>query len=310
MNSRNIFVITAVIVSFLLLAGCEKGNPTQTTPATTTDQGAMTELVANDNLFSPENSILNDGDPNSSLQKTSAAIVPKAWGIKILSFDRNVNFTVVSDTTATAVVTNTIGGYLWIYSKDTTKQLVKKNFTEVTKRNVKFVRILRDKDLRKNWKISELSILQGGTTDGGLTIQEAVFFIGNDTLDITDPLNYYLKVGQTIGRWGLHEMPSSAIAPLFKIQVTVKSIDPDSDIVVVHRPIWFQGHGIYHRAPMKLISSVPNGDGTSTRVYENSWIGAWTGRHNVVVNAVTRQSIFADSAAVSSQVWGIPFIVQ
>ena len=310
MNSRNIFVIAAVFVSFLLLAGCEKSNPTQTTPATTTDQGAMTELVANDNLFSPENSVLNDGNPNSSLQKTSAAIVPKAWGIKISFFDRSLNFTVVSDTIAAAVVTNTIGGYFWIYSKDTTKQLVKKNFTEVTNRNVKFVRILRDKDLRKNWKISELSILQGGTTDSGLTIQEAVFFIGNDTLDITDPLNYYLRVGQTIGRWGLHEMPPSAIAPLFKIQVTVKSTDPDSDIVVVHRPLWSLGRGIYHRAPMKLISSVPNGDGTFTRVYENSWIGAWTGRHNVVVNAVTRQSIFADSAAVSSQVWGIPFIVQ
>jgi hypothetical protein len=307
MNSRNVFIIATVFASFLWLAGCEKSNPTQTT---TTDKDAMTELVANDNLFSPENSILNDGNPDASLQKTTETIIPKAWGIKILSFDRNINFTMLSDTTAAAVVTNTIGGFVWLYPKDSTKQLVKKNFTEVTNRNVKFVRILRDKDLQKNWKISELSILQGGTTNSGITIQEVVFFIGNDTLDITDPLNYYLKVGQTDGRWRLREVPQSSTAPLFKIQVTVNSTDPDSDIVVAHRPTWFLGHGIYRRAPMMLISSVLNGDGTLTRVYEHSWQGAWTGRHNVVVNAVTRQSIFTDSVAVSSQLWGIPFIVQ
>lgn len=63
---------------------------------------------------------------------------------------------------------------------------------------------------------------------------------------------------------------------------------------------------------MKLISdsTVSNGDGTFSRVYENSWQGVWAGRHNVMVNAITRQSIFNDTAAFSSQVWGIPYIAK
>ncbi len=309
MKNKWIMFVSVVFTFIFLVSGCKENNSTE--PTEKTDQEAMTLLVANDALFSPESSLLDDGNPNSSLQKISAVIIPRAWGRKILSFNRNIAFTVVSDSTATATVTNTISGYICIYPKDTTKQLTTKDFTEVTTRNVKFVRRPFTRERGKNWKISEISILQGGTTNNNITIQRLVFYIGGDTLEIENPLDYYLKVGQIHGRGGLHELVASSVH-LFKIQVKVKSTDPDSDIVVAHRPVWASAPGLYRRGAMKLVSdsTVSNGDGTFSRVYENSWQGAWAGRHHVMVNAITRESIFTDSVAFSSQVWGIPYIVQ
>jgi len=77
----------------------------------------------------------------------------------------------------------------------------------------------------------------------------------------------------------------------------------------VHRPSFSAGQWQY-RAHMNLVSSTPNGDGTFTRVYEISWKGVWQGRNNMLVSAVTRGSILDDIVPFSSQIWGVPFIVQ
>ena len=55
-----------------------------------------------------------------------------------------------------------------------------------------------------------------------------------------------------------------------------------------------------------------NGDGTFTRVYENDWKwqSAFAGRYSVYVSAITRQSIYDDQAAFSSNVWALPYVVE
>jgi hypothetical protein len=307
MKNGWLIILVFAIVSCLWIAGCEKHNSVE--PATNTDQEAMSQLVAADGFFAAENSVLDEGNPSTSLQKSAAVLVPRAWGIKVTSFNRDVNFNTLTDTTAEATVVNTIVGYLWIYPQDTTKPLVQKNFTEVTTRNVKFVRVLRNKDPKNNWKISEISALQGGTINGGITITNITFFIDGDTIAISKPLEYFFKVEERKGPHGLHYMEPS-LSDSFKVRVTVVSADPDSDIVVAHRPIMYKNYGGYRRGSMDLISSVPNGDNTYTRIYENTWRGAYSGKHHVMVNAITRQSIFDDAAPLSSQIWGIPFIVE
>jgi len=107
------------------------------------------------------------------------------------------------------------------------------------------------------------------------------------------------------GRFEMAENPAID----FKIQVTLKSSDPDSDVVAAHRPLFFGRGCAYRRGVMSLVSSTPNGDGTFTRVYENKWRGAYPGRYHALVGAITRQSIYDDQAPFSSTLWGIPFIV-
>jgi hypothetical protein len=94
-----------------------------------------------------------------------------------------------------------------------------------------------------------------------------------------------------------------------RVQVAVTISAPDSDFIYVHRPYLSAGQWQY-RAHMNLVSSISNVDGTYHRLYEISWKGVWQGRLTMLVSAVTRASILDDVAPFSSQIWGVPFIVQ
>jgi hypothetical protein len=277
----------------------------------------MTSIVADDALFQTDVLLMNDGDPTTAINSTTVlgkintTIIPRNWGRKIESFSRNVNFTVLTDSTATATVTHTLQGFVWITAKytmqDTTVSTIKKNFTETIVRLVKFVRINRTENPRKNWKISEVSAIKGGTTGSQITINEIRFYTDKDTIIITDPNSTFLKLEGGIARV-VPELAAGVNVPI-RVQVVVKSSSPDSDFVYVHRPYFNVGVWQF-RAHMNLLTSTSNGDGTFNRVYEFYWKGVWQGRHNMIVSAITRSSIIDDTTPFSSQLWGVPFIVQ
>lgn len=314
MRKQWFVLMLAGIISMLWLLGCDKNNSTE---STIDDRDAMSSLVENDALFKTDDVLLNDGDPTTtisptnSLGKIGTAIIPRNWGRKIESFNRNVNFTTLTDSTAIATVTHTLQGIVWIRAKyspqDTAISTIRKNFTETIVRLVKFVRINRTRDPHNNWKISEISAIKGGTSGSQIIINEVRFYASSDSVIITDPNNTFLKLEKGIGRF-IPELTADLNAPI-KVQVIVTSSAPDSDFVYVHRPYFLGGQWQY-RQHMNLVSSIPNGNGTFTRTYEISWKGIWQGRHNMLVSAVTRGSILDDVIPFSSQIWGVPFIVQ
>jgi hypothetical protein len=300
-------------ISIFLINGCKDKNSTE---PIVTDQDAMKEIVSNDAFFSADNTALNDGDisesQTTSLGKVTADIIPSFWGRKIESATRSIVFTEIANDSASAVVTNSWTGIVWIKGKysvnDTSLSLITKNVTESTTRNVKFVRISRDKDVRKNWRISEISAMQGGTVNGSITFTKVTFYIGGDTLVITHPLDYYFKVEKRNGSDGLHSVSQTAV-PSFKIRVEITSSDPVGNYVIAYRPIWDQLNRVYRRGLMTLVDSSQNGN-IYTRVYENTWRGAWSGRHHVFVGAIPHQSLFDDTVPFASQIWGIPYLVE
>jgi hypothetical protein len=303
--------LLAALVSFWFV-GCDKGNSTEPSMS---DRDAITSIIANDALFKMDDALLNDGEPSTasalfSLSKAETPIIPRAWGRKIESFSRSVDFAVLTDSTAVATITHSMTGFLWIRAKyspqDTSISTIKKNFTEITTRIAKFVRIDRYKDAMKNWKISELSAVKGGTASSSITIDEIRFYSGSDTVIVTDPNTTFLQFVKGRGRC-IPELLVDINTP-FRVQITVTSSSPDSDFVTAHRPFMSNGKWNY-RAPMSQVSSTTNSNGTFTRVYEHAWKGMWQGRHNLLVSALTRNSIFDDDPTkFSSQIWGIPFI--
>jgi hypothetical protein len=312
-NKRVVLVLMRFILA-LGFTGCEKNNLVE---PMTSDKDAMTSIVADDAFFQADALLLNDGDPTTtlsslnSLGKVGTAIIPRSWGRKIESFSRTVNFTALTDSTAIATVTHTLQGYVWITAKyssqDTVVSTIKKNFTETIVHNVKFARVNRTKDPRNNWKISEISAIKGGTAGSQITITELRFYAANDTVIITDPINTFLKFATGVGRF-VPALTADVNTPM-RVQATVRSSEPDSDFVYVHRPYFHAGQWQY-RAHMNLVSSYSNGDGTYNRVYEISWKGVWLGRDNMLVSAISRGSILDDTTPFSSQIWGVPFIVQ
>jgi hypothetical protein len=312
MKKSQLALLMTSIISILLLMGCDKQNSTE--PALT-DEDAITALIAEDALFKSDDMLLNDGDPSVgpsfSLAKSETAILPRAWGRKIESFQRSVNFSTLTDSTAEATITHTMSGFIWIRAKysqqDTSLTTIKKNFTEITTRVAKFIRVNRHKDASKNWRISEISAVKGGTVGSQITINEIRFYVGSDTIVVTDPNSTFLQFAKGRGRC-IPELSVNLNTPC-RVQVTVTSTSADSDFVTVHRPFMMNNRWNY-RSPMVLLSSTSNGDGTFTRTYEHSWNGVWGGRHNVLVSALTRSTLFDDDPTkISSQIWGIPFIV-
>ncbi|MGD1046392.1 MAG: hypothetical protein ABR936_13865 [Bacteroidota bacterium] len=314
---QSIVIITSACLLFLLyLGGCERASNMatqldQTKPVAQQDQTAMASIIAQDPLFTTDAAELSDANP--SLAKTNAAIVPNGWGRKIQTTSRTVTYNQVNDSTVVATITNTLTGQVWIRVKQTPRDtIIYKPLAETLIHKVEFMRVpLRNFSQLSNWKIVAVSGTQGGTSNMGISIQNVTLFVNNDTIQVMNPLDSLFQIPSEpkMQRWGLREWTANP-ADMFKVMVTVKSTDPDSDIVTAHRPLWFEFAGHFVRAQMALVNSVANGDGTFTRVYENSWNGSFAGRFNVFVSALTRQSIYDNQASFASQIWGVPFIVQ
>ncbi len=306
-------IVGMIAGSLFLLAGCQKNdNPTDAgISGLTTDQQAIQDIIASDSLFTSDAVSLNDG--SATLAKSATAILPGNWGrdIDFNSVNRTVTFQTVDDSTVIATMKTLFSGTVWIRAKyaltDTARTTIAKPFSESVTRFVRFVKVAKTNVPRLNWRMREISVAQGGTTNAAVTINQVRFFMGTDTLTIADPANYWFRTGMPGG----HQMPvfSQTFMQGFRMEVTVTSTSPDSDIVSIHRPYWALGRWQY-RAPMALVSQTDNGDGTFTRVYACSWSGIRIGRHHIFVGVLTRASIFDDQAPFSSHYWGIPFIVQ
>jgi len=313
---HQLIVLGAGLLLLLSVIGCEKSSDMATQPGmgvqvTSQDQSAMGSLIARDPIFTTDAAALSDAVP--SLSKIGTAIVPHGWGRKIQNVSRTVTYDHVDDSTVIATVTNTLTGQVWIHVKQSPNDtIIYKPLEETTIRKVEFRQVsIAGFDSLRNWRMAAVSGVQGGTVNNGLIIQNITFFIDDDTVSVNNPLDSLFQFVRGYKHWGVRELRPNHAAQ-FKLHVTVKSTDPDSDIVVAHRPVWFS-HGLaYGRASMKLLSSTSNGDGTFTRVYENDWKwqSAFVGRYSVYTSAITRQSIYDDQTPFSSNVWALPYVVE
>ena len=269
---RQFIVLGSGLFLLLFMIGCEKSSTLSTQPnnslQNSQQQATVAGIISLDPLLSlkTDATALNDAAP-TSLAKTDTAILPRGWGREIVDTTHNVSYNWLNDTTVIATVTNTLTGQVWIRVKQSPKDtIIYKPFSETIIHKVEFSQVpVPGFDSLRNWKEIAVSGVQGGTDNGGLIIQNVTLLMNTDTVSVTNPLDsLYQIINMTHSRrWGIRELqPKSAVS--FNVQVTVKSTDPDSDVVVDHRPIWFSSGCNYQRASMALVSSASNGDGTFT----------------------------------------------
>lgn len=314
---RDVFAAAlSLLMAGALLSGCSKS---VTGPDSSLDEGdlaAMRKMILEDQLFTSDPYALDDGDAvtfGSSLGKTASPITPIAWGRRVTSMSLDTQFESVNDTTVIATVTHTIKGDVIILARSSVRDSVTKvtkPFTNVTNRKVKFYRQGRTSDPSRNWRPDEISGVKGGTEGSEVTIKSLEVTIGNDTHIINNPTDYFFK----LNRPGPRPLPILVPSQPVKIRVTLTSADPDTDWVSLHRPIMLLIMGPEHRVKalhvrMKLVSQTQVGN-LYERVFESSWAGHIVGRHTILIDALTRGSLFDDVAPFSAQIWGIPYIVQ
>lgn len=315
---RKIFVVIACVsmLSIVFLAGCHKSNEMATEPivAQTVSQQTQTAIagvINKDPLFTSDAATLSDTLPPPIIGNDTS-IARRNWGRKIESSTRDVAYDQINDSTVLATVTNTLVGQVWIHIRQgVLDTIIYKPLTETLVHKALFNRVaLQGFSQLYNWKMVAISGTVGGTNNGGISILNTKFFIGGDTVEVLSPLDslFQFPLGKAHSRGEIHEVKENPYES-FKVQVTVRSTDPDSDIVVAHQPYMGAQECRYRRGGMKLVSSVNNGDGSFTRVYESNWRGAYAGRFHIMLSAITRISIYDNLAPFSSQIWGVPYIV-
>jgi hypothetical protein len=300
-----------LLAAALVLAGCSK-SPTEP------DQGALTsaeidqikQSIEDDPLFTSDGTVLDDGeDPSFDtgvLGKSATPILPRGWTRKITDVERSVEVERLNDTTALATVVHTFTGQIRIAAKyslqDTAFTIVTKNFVQTTSRKIKFFKNVLDR-----WVPREVTAAKGGTQGSQIRIDRVDVLMGADSISITDPNEYFLR----LPRFGGREIPEFGQSTPMKVRVVVTSTASDTDFVSLHRPWLMMGPGVFRplHVRMSLVSQTQIGS-SFERVYELSWNAHVSGRHHVFVEAVTRESLFDDAAPFSSQMWGVPYIVQ
>ena len=308
---RTTFAMLGILALGFWLAGCSKSNNGPTGPSVSSqDQQTLNQTISSEALLTSDATYLNDGDV--VLGKVDTAIYPWYWGRKIdtAGVSRSVTYATVNDSTVRATVTTTVSGIFWIRGSFTflgAHQTFRKPFTETFTRNVIFVRYTNANTPNIKWRMAEISAVKGGSANPGFSISSVAFVTPTDSLSMTDPNNTYLRVGRSVTAGGLPTLNADS-ALSCKVYVTVVSASVDSDLVTMHHPYWSLG-GWHFRSPLKLISSVDNGNGTYTRVYARPWRGVWPGRHHVYVSVISRGTLFDNVAPFASQVWGVPLIV-
>jgi hypothetical protein len=318
----SLFILTALIAG-----GCKNstGPDEETAPVgVTNEEQAMTyfarsdAFVTNDELTFADQAI--QPFDYGTFGKVDAAITPVRWGRFITSVTRTITTTVQpGDTLALSKIEKTIVGTLKIRGITSTGDTVtiEKPFTNQSTRNVVFKRVDSSRvRFWLNWVPVATSLVDGGTSAPNNTVditRLVVYLASNDTVTVTDPTNYYLRYRWLkLFRGGRLDVPELAGGESVKLAVTVVSASVDTDIVAL-RFGFDNGH--QKRAKLVLTSQVDNGNGTFTRVFEISrttpvFMHFHRGWFHLGVEAMTRATLYDDSAPYSVSWWGLPYRVQ
>jgi len=296
--------LAVVAAATVVLSGCKS-----TTEPVEDELAVLQEMIESDPLFTSDQMLFNDADDQSGLSKTTAPILPIAWGRRVDNADRSVTFDRFGDTLIVATIVHSMSGDIVIAHRDTlndTTLVVEKPFAESTTRKVRFTRIARTNNPRANWRFREVSGVDGGTTSSAaITFDTLKAFIGNDTLTVTDPTEFFLRFADFAGR----HVPSIASNVPVTVQLTITSTESDTDLVFIHRPGMWLNSSILRPARIRMSLVSQTGNGPYTRTYEHTWTSHVQGRHHFFVSGITRNSLFDDVAPWSTKIWGIPYLV-
>jgi len=332
---KKMLVAVGLLAMVMLIAGCQKDatGPSEAGPnGVTNEQDAMKyyalndEFVTNDEVTFQDAAVENFEYGTFSLGKTDAAIIPVRWGRFITGVTKTVTTTVApGDTISYTIVEKTTTGVLKIRGKmlpaDTTLVEIQKPFVDVSKRNIIFKRVARERNrFWLNWVPVASSLVAGGTAKPAPAIKiEKVQFVraAGDTLTIVDPLKYYMRY-KWLKMWAAdtkEDVLELQGGNQVRMRVVVTSAEKDTDFVFLRYGFNLTDR---KRVPLECVFMNDNGDGTYTRVFQTysarkivaPMMHFHRGFFHLNLDAMTRSTLFTDDVNKYSVTWwGVPYRV-
>ena len=329
-NSKQLIYLLSffiILIFGLYVSGCSDNssvnNPTQ---SVTNDNDYLKSVVSSgydnnqvneDNLMSQVVNDLNTGPVNNDQAFPGLPIDSlKKWGRRISNVNVNYSITDYGDTMKALNITRTINGnYIIIGTKNGVTDSVNKPYTEVFFNNVKFKRIERETNPRMNWRLYQISMLNGGTTQPQVGSSQVMitkielyqdnFSMPRYTFNGPDFQNKNIFTTMKFGGTGIPQIDREDSV---YIKVYTTSQLAPVDIVAWHWPLNTFG---FHRVQFDLLSQT--GGGPYERVYAKS-IKVFhlhrLGSFNGDISASTHESLWDDdiNKFASSEV-GFPYRV-
>jgi hypothetical protein len=311
-------VLMFVFIFSIFISGCKN-----TEESEMSDEQYFQQIVTSgydndesleDNLMKQEIVDLDDGGAiNDDIALMSPMDSLIRWGRLIQGADVNIQ-NAGNDETRNIVITRTIRGiYRIIGLKNNQIDSVDKPYTTVLTRNIIFKRVGRTPHPRLNWRVYQVSNLDGGTTQpqiGSSQVQiTRIDIFRNFATDPTYSLigpdfqnTYYTSL-----LFGALQIPEFRRDDLnIKIKVYTNSQQSDPDYVAFH---WAKNTFGFHRIPFTLDSI--NGNyrvySKSFKIYSNHKLGVFNG----YISASTHESLYDDDVSkFASDLVGIPYRIR
>lgn len=305
-----LFIIIFSVV--FVISGCMKESDI-TSPLSEIDKETIKQVIESDDFIATTDASLNDATYlplEFDLSSLSKPIYPIRWGRVVKKVTKEYEYEKVNDTLVIVTVIRTVESNLKIAASYTQGNripdtVITKPLKEVFKRKVQVVKREGNDTLRtiRRWRVWAVSLVQGESENSNISIKKiSLTFPNGDVVEITDPLNQFYRHGFLGHRRG--EVPLFNSGQDVKIRVTVQSAMPDTDLVSMTYGVDRFG---FHRL-RKLFNMVErNGN---EEIYESTVrVHTHRGSFNAMIHAISRESLFDDSAPVSISVWGVPYIV-
>lgn len=310
-----------VILGIFLLNGCNK-NSVESNDIT--DDEFLKNVVLNgysqssndeDNLTSQEYNDLNDGGPVSDNEGGMYNPVDslKKWGRIISDVNVNINIDNEGDSLKNVLITRTISGnYVILGYQNGTLDTIRKPYTEVTNRKIVFKRINNYSDVRRNWRLYKIGVLDGGTTQPQIGSSKVrldkveVFLNGSGTPSYTFNRPDFQNIMFTTRYFGGSGIPVLTKGSQVKVKVYTTSQNSSIDYVAWH---WARNSFGFHRIPFTLVDQ--SGSGPYLRTYEktfNIYNNHIIDARNGYLSASSHESLYDDNVnELASDMMGLPY---
>ena len=309
------------IIGAFLINGCNKNNATDPN-ANISDDEYLQNVVTNgyssgsdeDNVMTREHTDLDNGgavydDDNNPGDNPIDSL--KRWGRKITNV--NINYSISGDDSIkTVLVTRTISGVYIIRGwSGGSFDSINKPYTEVLKRNIVFKRVARFANPRLNWRVYQISNVDGGTTSpqvGSSQVQITkveVYVSGQMTPKyVFNGPDFQNQLYTTI-LFGGTGIPSFVRGEHITVNIFTISQQQPVDYVAFH---WARNSFGFHRIPFTLLSQTGNNRiyTKNFTIYQNHPLGVF----NAYFSANTHESLYDDDISkFASDFVGIPYKV-
>ena len=313
------FGLLFVAVLAAYLSGCSDNatNPTELTDDQYIESVVKTGFSTSreeDDVMSNETYDMNDDGAVPDFGNSPIDSLLK-WGRKITSVNISVTINNQGDTVKNVTVNRTISGnYIIIGMVNGQQDTIVKPYVETTQRLAIFKRIARTPRPRLNWRLYQVSMLDGQTTQPQIGTDYVemnkveVYVNGNLAYTFLGP--DFTQNVFTTKFFGGNGIPEVNRGDQVKVNVYTFSTQSETDIVAFH---WARNTFGFHREPFTMISNVPNGNGWD-RVYEKTFTvypAHLLGRFNSYISASTHKSLYDDSPSeFASDLVGTPYRVK